>query len=141
VTRAVAATPRVGVDLVSIAEVASSVERFGERYLNRLFTAQELASCARAPAETAASLAARFAAKEAVIKVLRPVGPHPEWRSIEVIRGPEGACDIRLHGTAARLAEDAGIRELGVSLTHEAGMAAAVVIGLCQVDPDCVTVH
>lgn len=119
---------RVGVDVLAVDEVADSVERFGERYLRRVYTDHERASCAGAPS----GLAARFAAKEAALKVLRPTGARPDWRSIEVVRQPEGACDIRLHGTAARLADDAGLGPLAVSLTHDAGVAAAVVVALCE---------
>jgi holo-[acyl-carrier protein] synthase len=128
--------------------VAESVATFGDRYLHRIYTPQELAS-SRNPTDAAAmsegaatsggseagsgysyqSLAARFAAKEAAVKVLRPVGPRPAWRSIEVVRKPDGWCELRLTGLAARLAADAGIDRWAVSLTHEATMAAAVVVG------------
>jgi holo-[acyl-carrier protein] synthase len=76
------------------------------------------------------SLAARFAAKEATVKVLRPVGIRPEWRTIEVHRVEEGWCELRLSGLAAALAAEAGIRQLAVSLTHESLMAAACVVGM-----------
>jgi holo-[acyl-carrier protein] synthase len=119
----------VGVDLVEIAEVARSVKRFGERYLHFVFTAHELACCQSPSREaTAASLAARFAAKEATIKVLQPMDARPGWRSIEVVRLPTGACKIRLSGAAARLAVERRIGPLALSMTHEAGLAAAVVI-------------
>ncbi len=124
-------TCRVGVDLVVVEDVAASVERFGERYLARVYTDHERACCTGDPTTVASGLAARFAAKEAALKVLRPVGPRPGWRSIEVVRHPNGACDLALTGRAARLAAEAGIRQLAVSLTHEAGMAAAVVMVTC----------
>ena len=107
-----------------VADVADSMTRFGDRYLRRVFTDHELESAGGAPER----LAARFAAKEAVVKVLRPVDARPEWRSIEIVRQPCGACDVRLTGTAATMAALAGITELAVSLTHEAGLAAAVVV-------------
>jgi len=132
-------TCRVGVDLVAVDDVAASVERFGQRYLSRVYTDHERASCPGEPVVAAAGLAARFAAKEAALKVLRPVGPRPQWRSIEVVRQPNGACDLALHGEAARLAASAGVRQLAVSLTHEAGMAAAVVVAMC--DPASPLVH
>ena len=128
-------TCRVGVDLVMVEDVAASVERFGERYLARVYTDHERSCCAGGPGTAAAGLAARFAAKEAALKVLRPVGARPEWRSIEVVRHPNGACDLALTGEAARLAAAAGIRHLAVSLTHEAGMAAAVVVATCGPGP------
>ena len=78
------------------------------------------------------SLAARFAAKEAVMKVLRPVDVQLDWRSIEVHRMTGGWCEIRLSGQAAAMAAEAGIDEFAVSLTHEASVAAAVVVGRCS---------
>jgi holo-[acyl-carrier protein] synthase len=120
---------RVGTDAVAIADVADSAERFGDRYLGRIFTTHELDCCKGSAA--AASLAARFAAKEAVIKVLRPTDVTPTWRTIEVRREASGACDIVLSGDAARLAAEASIEDLSVSFTHEAGLALAVVVALC----------
>ncbi len=137
----------VGVDLVPVADVADSVRHLGRRYLYRIFTRHERA-CARLDAVRSGSspsslegggrqgsgysvesLAARFAAKEAAVKVLRPVGPRPEWRSIEVRRADGGWCELRLSGLAASLAADSGITTLAVSVTHEPMMAAACVIG------------
>jgi holo-[acyl-carrier protein] synthase len=82
----------------------------------------------------ASRLAARFAAKEAVVKVLEPTGPRPDWRCIEVWTAANGSCQLRLTGSARQLAADAGITELAVSLTHEGAVAAAVVFALCQGD-------
>lgn len=124
---------RVGVDVTEIAEVAASLAHFGDRYRRRLFTEHELESCPEPPELAAPGLAARFAAKEAALKVLRPTGARPSWRSIEVRRHAGGWCDLRLHGEAARLARDQGIHDLAVSLTHEAGIAAAVVVAQCDV--------
>ena len=138
---------RVGIDLVPVAEVAESVSRLGRRYLYRVFTPHERA-CARMGADrwrrscpppvaggvdiagySMESLAARFAAKEAAVKVLRPVAARPEWRSIEVRRVEGGWCELRLTGLAADLAAEAGITTLAVSVTHEPKMAAACVVG------------
>jgi|SRR6185437_3143115 len=121
---------RVGVDLTAVGEVEASLAAQGDRYLRRLFTDHEVASSQGLQGLRAESLAARFAAKEAVVKVLRPTGPRPEWRDIEVRRHENGACDIVLHGSAATLAASQGIEELQVSLSHEGGMAVAMVIGL-----------
>jgi holo-[acyl-carrier protein] synthase len=120
---------RVGVDLVVVAEVAEAVDHFGDRYLHRLFTPHELTCCWIGGGYSAQSLAARFAAKEATVKVLRPVGARPEWRSIEVHRSEGGWCDLRLTGQAAALAAAGCIDGWAVSLTHESTMAAAVVVG------------
>jgi holo-[acyl-carrier protein] synthase len=125
---------RVGADIIGVDQVVESVDRFGDRYLQRIFTEHEIASCPGAPGTAAAGLAARFAAKEATIKVLRPVDHQPDWRSMEVTRDPGGWCSMSLTGHAAELAEEAGIAELAVSLSHDAGMAAAVVVALCPGD-------
>ncbi len=123
---------RVGVDLVSVKEVEESLRRFGRRYLARIYTETEIRSCQRvrkgAVGYAVDSLAARFAAKEAVVKVLRPDGVRPAWRTIEVVRHEAGWCTIRLSGLAEELSLRAGIRELSVSLTHDGEMAAAVVV-------------
>jgi holo-[acyl-carrier protein] synthase len=148
---------RVGMDLVPVSDVAASVERLGRRYLYRVFTPHERA-CARigrdgAPpaaqepshrvtvggertsvAYSTQSLAGRFAAKEATVKVLRPQGARPEWRSIEVHRAVGGWCELRLSGLAARLAAEAGITNLAVSVTHEPMMAAACVVAMGRGD-------
>jgi holo-[acyl-carrier protein] synthase len=121
---------RVGTDVTGVPDVIDSIERFGDRYLGRLFTEHELASCPGPPRVAAAGLAARFAAKEAVVKVLEPTGARPAWRSIEVRRQPSGACGLVLSGEAARLATEAGITDLAVSLAHEGDVAVAVVIAL-----------
>jgi holo-[acyl-carrier protein] synthase len=121
---------RVGADVVAVHQVAESVEVFGARYLNRIYTEHELSSSAGSPAVRAASLAARFAAKEATIKVLRPTGHQPDWRSIEVRRHSGGWCTMALTGHAAALADQAGVADLAVSLTHEGDVAAAVVVAL-----------
>lgn len=123
---------RVGTDLCSVDTVQESVVAFGDRYLDRIYTPGE-----RAYADAAVDqrrrcehLAARFAAKEAVLKVLAPADVRPNWRSIEVVRQPSGACAISVTGHAADLAADLGIEEFSVSLTHEADLAAATVVAI-----------
>jgi holo-[acyl-carrier protein] synthase len=134
---------RVGIDLVSVSDVMASVERFGDQYVRRIFTPHEVDYCrgggrreetvpAADPCYSYESLAARFAAKEATVKALRPVGARPDWRDIEVHRSRDGWTEIRLFGKAAVLAAEAGIDELAVSLTHEGSTAAAVVVGVCR---------
>lgn len=123
---------RAGVDLVAVEDVRRSIEQFGDRYLERVFTPHERACCTGSPVVVAAGLAARFAAKEAAIKVLEPPEGSglPDWRSIEVRRRPSGACTLELTGEAARLAGRAGIEELAVSLSHEGAIACAVVVAV-----------
>jgi holo-[acyl-carrier protein] synthase len=74
------------------------------------------------------SLAARFAAKEATVKVLRPHDTPFDWRSIEIRRSPQGWCDIVLYEPASTLAQDRGITALSLSMSHENEFATAVVI-------------
>ena len=126
---------RVGADLVMVSQVEDSIATFGDRYVRRVYTEHEIDSCGGPPSVVSAGLAARFAAKEATIKVLRPIGHRPDWRSIEVRRHDGGWCSMSLSGYAAELATQAGLGELAVSLTHEEGIAGAVVVALCQDDP------
>jgi holo-[acyl-carrier protein] synthase len=117
----------VGIDLTSVSAVRRSIDSFGERYLRRVFTANEITQCATS-ADPVPHLAARFAAKEATIKALRVDGTQPPWNSIEVRRQPEGWCLLHLDGAAARIVEARGITELTLSLSHEGDIAAAVVV-------------
>jgi holo-[acyl-carrier protein] synthase len=122
--RAVGGRIRVGVDLVRVSRIAESLQLFGERFMRRLFTADEIAYATAVPALTPERLAARFAAKEAARKALcAPDGIG--WRQIEVRRTPSGACDLVLHDAAARAA---GTGMTAVSLSHEGDYATAVVI-------------
>jgi len=123
---------RVGTDVQSIAEVAESIAHFGDRYVRRLYTDHEVECCGGVRVESAPGLAARFAAKEATIKLLRLTDDDPGWRSIEVRRRPGGWCDLSLSDGAQRLAEEAGVRHLSMSMSHGAGVATATVVGLCQ---------
>ncbi|WPB56643.1 holo-ACP synthase [Xylophilus sp. GOD-11R] len=118
---------RVGTDLVEIASIAESCDRFGRRYLERIFTDAEIAYCEAGGTEMAQRLAARFAAKEACMKVLRPPDGGIPWRSIEVVKMPGGWCELHLHDAARRLAEAGGLTHFSVCLSHERSAAVAVV--------------
>jgi holo-[acyl-carrier protein] synthase len=120
-------------DLVAVADVRDSVCAHADRYLTRIYSPRELADCSGQPPEVAAErLAARFAAKEAAMKVLRQGGedadPAIPWKAIEVVRDPSGAPELAFSGRAAELAREAGIGTIAVSLTHERTYAAAVVV-------------
>ena len=123
----------MGIDLVRVSRVQESLDAFGEQFLRRLFTDQEIAYATAEPARTAERLAARFAAKEAAKKALRDVDGIG-WRQIEVRREPSGACDLLLHDDAARRA---GPCSTAVSLSHEGDFATAVVViqSLAGADP------
>jgi holo-[acyl-carrier protein] synthase len=123
---------RNGIDVTDVATVRGALEEFGERYTHRIYTADETAYCQDASSveQTAERFAARFAAKEAVIKVLRPAGVRPLWTSIEVVRHANGWCGVALSGTAACMASDAGIDEVSISLSHEGGVAVASAVAI-----------
>lgn len=121
------AAVRVGADLIQVETVRESIDRFGSRYLERVFTAAEIEYCQRSDAEMHRRFAARFAAKEAVLKVLRPDQHWFDWRSIEITKAPGGWCEVELHGPARELAKQAGIMDWSLSLSHEDSYALATV--------------
>jgi holo-[acyl-carrier protein] synthase len=125
---AMASDWRVGIDVVAVEEISGSVERFGARYLRRVFTSGELESCQSRGGLRISRLAAYFAAKEATIKALQPEDGRPDLRSIEVLRAHRSRYEIRLSGGAGRCAERAEIVDLSVSLTEADGIAAAAVV-------------
>jgi holo-[acyl-carrier protein] synthase len=122
--------PGVGIDLVMVSRVEASLARFGERFLRRVFTDGEIAYATSTPALAAERLAARFAAKEATIKALDLAEAGVGWRQIEVLREASGRVVLALHGAARAAADEAGVGELSLSLTHEGDYSAAVVLAL-----------
>ena len=126
-TLAVTRIGGVGIDLVRVSRIAESLEQFGDRFLARIFTADEIAyaASATAPRVTHERLAARFAAKEAALKAFGLVDEGVSWRELEVVREPAGACALRLHGRARELA---GQDSAALSLSHEGDLATAVVV-------------
>ncbi len=127
---------RVGLDLVSVQTVTDSLSAHGDHYLGRVYTSGEVADCRTGDALDPQRLAARFAAKEAAFKVLRVGDEAVAWTDVEVVRDPSGWVSLSLSGRAATLAEAAGICELAVSLSHEQGCAAAVVIAVIHQPAD-----
>jgi holo-[acyl-carrier protein] synthase len=120
----------VGIDLVRIGDIADSLAAFGERFLRRIFTDDEIRYCRSRSADAAlASLAARFAAKEATIKALELSDRGLNWRSIEVVRERNGACTLRLAGAAADAIKATGAEHLSLSMSHAGDYAIAVVVG------------
>lgn len=118
----------VGTDSIAIARIEALWHTHRERFLARVFTAAEAAYCVHL-ARAAPSLAARFCAKEAVMKCLRTGwGDGVGFRDIEVVRDARGAVDVALHGAAAQRARDLGIRGLHLSLTHTETTATAFVV-------------
>lgn len=114
--------------MVEIGRIRQSVERFGQRFLDRVFTNAEQAYCMR-KRNAAESLAARFAAKEAAAKALGTgISRGVNWLEIEVIREPGGRPGIRFHGRAAEVASRLGVVHTALSLTHTATLSMASVV-------------
>ena len=116
----------VGIDMIAIPRVRAVIERHDGRFLRRVYTPEEVAFCrGRVP-----ELAARFAAKEAVMKALGTGARGVAWRDIEVLPDRRGKPLIYLYGRARERADRIGLRALDVSLTHEADLAVAAVVGV-----------
>jgi len=125
----------VGVDVVELARLQQAVDRFGDRFLTRVYTAEELVYArSRMP-----ELAARFAAKEAVSKALgvgmRHLSPQGVgWHEVEVLSDLKGKPVLRLSGRARELAAELGLCEWAISLSHERDRALAFVVALGDAD-------
>jgi holo-[acyl-carrier protein] synthase len=118
----------VGVDIVETDRVRAALERFGEKFLRRVYSPVEVAFCRRRAHE----LAARFAAKEAVMKALGTGARGVAWREIEVLPNRRGKPLVYLHGRARERAERIGLRGLDVSMSHSREYAVAFVVGQSQ---------
>lgn len=118
-----------GIDLVEIDRIRLSMDRFGSRFLNRVFTPAEQAYCLAKKHNAAESLAARFAAKEAGAKALGTgISRGVSWLNIEVVREPGGPPALRFHGRAAERARQLGAARTVLSITHTASLAMASVV-------------
>jgi holo-[acyl-carrier protein] synthase len=116
-----------GIDLIEVPRIARSIERYGERFLQRIFTDDEIAYC-RARASAAESFAARFAAKEAGAKALGTGIQHGvSWKELEVRRAPDSRPTLFLSGRARAIAGQLGVTRVSLSLTHTASLAVATV--------------
>jgi holo-[acyl-carrier protein] synthase len=116
-----------GVDLVEVPRIERSIARFGERFLHRVFTDEEIAYCRR-KATAAESFAARFAAKEAGAKALGTGIQHGvTWKELEVKREPGQRPTLHFSGRARAIAGQLGVARVSLSLTHTASLAMATV--------------
>ncbi len=119
----------LGIDLVQVSRIKAAIARHGERFLNRVFTPQEIAYCQR-KRWSDSGFALRFAAKEAFSKALG-VGLRKggiRWREVEVVPNPLGKPELKVSGRAAELCAAAHITAMHLSLTDENGQALAMVI-------------
>src|SRR5512134_1201006 len=121
-----AGTTELGIDIIKVARIRETLDRFGERFSRRVLTERER----RYVRDRPETFAGRWAAKEAVSKVLglgvRGIG----WRDIEIERMPTGQPAVRLHGRAAARAEQLGMERIAVSISHEADYAVAMAFGI-----------
>lgn len=117
---------KTGVDLIETERIKESIDKFGERFLKRIYTTKELSLFGG----NTGSLAARWAAKEAVAKALGcGIGP-VEWLEIEVLHGGQKEPVLFLHGKAAAMAEEQGLVEWSLSLSHTREHAIAFVVAV-----------
>ena len=121
-----AGTTELGIDIIKVERIRAALERFGTRFSGRILTESER----RYVRDRPETMAGRWAAKEAVSKVLglgvRGIG----WRDIEIERLPTGQPSVRLHGRAAARADQLGMERIAVSITHESEYAVAIAFGI-----------
>jgi holo-[acyl-carrier protein] synthase len=119
---------RTGVDLIDIDRFTHAYLRYDQRFLKRLFTPSELAEIG----DNMASLAARFAAKEAVAKAFGTGIGHITWHEIEICRGQSGEPVLHLYGEAQRMAEEHHLSSWSISLSHTQDQAIAIVVAMSE---------
>jgi len=115
---------RTGVDMLEIGRLRETVRRRGEQFIMRIFTPAEQTECG----DNLQSLAARFAAKEAVSKALGTGIGDVGWQEIEILRAKNGAPTLILHGYAQKLAAEMGLNNWSISLSHTRKHAVAMVV-------------
>lgn len=116
----------VGVDIIEVERMARGMARYGNRFCDRFFTAREQEQCAG----RATSLAGRFAIKEAVGKALGTGIGDVGWKEVEIVNDERGRPVLTLHGAAARLADERGLHEWAISLSHTTTLAIGMVVAL-----------
>jgi holo-[acyl-carrier protein] synthase len=118
----------IGIDIAEVPRIRQSIERFGDRFLQRIYTAGEIRYC-DSKANRVERYAARFAAKEAAMKALGTGWNHGvRWRDCEVARLPGGRPTIAFHGKAGEIAARLGVKHAALSLAHTAEQAIAQII-------------
>ncbi|OHB56339.1 MAG: holo-[acyl-carrier-protein] synthase [Planctomycetes bacterium RBG_13_44_8b] len=125
-----------GIDLVDCPRIEDMIERHGERFINRVFTPAEQAY-AEANKNKTEKLAGRFAAKEAVLKLMG-TGWRGKiaWTDIEVVNNAAGQPEVTLNGEVKKLADKIGIKHISVSITHTANFVIASAVALTKSDED-----
>jgi len=120
----------IGIDIIEIDRIKQATARWGERFLHRIYTDAELKLYGEKPP----SLAARFACKEAIMKLLGTGSTGIKWREIETISHPDGKPRLNLYGRARTEADRLGLREIAVSLSHSREYAIASAVGTTETD-------
>lgn len=115
----------IGIDIIEIARIKKAIARWGEGFLQRVYTEPELKLYHKKPS----SLAARFAGKEAVIKTLGTQSKGIGWKEIEILSDPSGQPLVHLYGKAQNQANGLGLDNLAISLSHSKEYAIACVVG------------
>jgi len=115
----------IGIDMIEIARIEKAIAHWGGGFLHRIYTGPELKLCHKKPA----SLAARFAGKEAVIKAIGTRNKGIGWREIEILAEPSGKPLVHLYGKAQTQADSLGLDKLAISLSHSKEYAIAFVVG------------
>jgi holo-[acyl-carrier protein] synthase len=121
----------IGVDIIEIGRIKEAINNWGEKFLSRIYTEAELAAYRHKPS----SLAARFACKEAVMKLLGTGRNGVSWREVETLSHPGGKPLVNLHGRAQSKAGELGIKEIAVSLSHCKEYAIAYVSAVLKTNP------
>ncbi len=123
---------KVGTDIVSLDRIEKAYARFGSKFLERILTAAETSYVLSRKKGAVASLAGRFAAKEACSKVLGTGWRNLDWKEIEVTKQMSGAPGISLHGRAKELAKRRGLTHFELSISHEREFAIAFVVAYSE---------
>jgi len=116
----------IGIDIIEIERVETAINRWGEHFLKRIYTESELTICHN----RTLSLASRFAAKEAIMKVLGTGGRGIAWREIEILTDDNGKPLVKLYGKALNKATELNLKEFSISLSDSKQHAVAVAIGV-----------
>lgn len=119
---------KIGTDICSVVRVRQAYERFGDKFIDKLFTDDEKAYALSRPKRIAEIISARIAAKEAVSKVLGTGWYGLHWKEVEVTKKWTGEPGIALHGRGIALAEKLGLKTFEVSISHEREFAVAFVV-------------
>ena len=120
--------PFIGMDIIEIDRVGKAISSWRHHFLNRIYTKNELALCGN----NISSLAARFAAKEAVMKALGSGFTNSNWKDIEILSNPDGAPTVQLYGGVLNRAKQLGIADFVISLSHCKEYAIALLVSYAQ---------